>query len=131
MIRAVDGTHLSPGCVPAQAPAAAAASASVPFSQVLDGELGRTTPVRFSAHAQRRLDSRDVALSGSDRLRLDRAVDELARKGSRESLVLMDRVALVVNVPNRTVITAMPQAEADSSIFTHIDSAMVLPKTAE
>lgn len=86
---------------------------------------GRT---KFSAHAQRRLDSRELTLTGNDRLRLDRAVDELARKGSRESLVLMDRMALLVSVPNRTVITVVPQAEAGNNLFTNIDSAVVLPK---
>ena len=36
----------------------------------------------------------------------------------------MDDVALVVNVPNRTVITAVKQSELKDNIFTNIDGAV-------
>jgi flagellar operon protein len=98
------------------------------FGAALDAALNAGNPVRFSAHAQQRLESRRVALTGDDHRRLDAAVDQLAAKGSRESLVLLDRLALVVSVPNRTVITVVPQAEASQSVFTNIDSAVVVPR---
>ena len=126
MIRPVDLSTAPGRAAPLAAPAQTSSSAS--FADVLGEELGSAGHVRFSAHAQRRLESRQVTLTGADRVRLDQAVDELAQKGSRESLVLMDRMALLVSVPNRTVITVVPQAEAGNSVFTHIDSAAVLPK---
>ena len=49
-----------------------------------------------------------------------------AAKGARSSLVLMDKAALVVSVPNRTVITAVDKAALKENIFTNIDSAMIL-----
>lgn len=97
------------------------------FAKVLEEQLGGSGPVRFSAHAQERLSRRNVTLSGEDHVRLGAAVDQLATKGSKESLVLMDRMALLVSVPKRTVITVVPQCESNASIFTNIDSAVVVP----
>jgi flagellar operon protein len=59
--------------------------------------------------------------------RLHAAVDKAAGKGSRETLVLMDnQLAFVVSVRNRTVITAMDGATVKDSVFTNIDSAIVV-----
>lgn len=80
--------------------------------------------VRLSRHAGERLAQRGLSLSPAETGRLERALDEAARKGGRESLVLMDRVALVVSVPNRTVITAVPRG-AEPAVFTNIDSAVI------
>jgi flagellar operon protein len=109
-------------------PSAQQSAPSSSFADVLGQQMESAGRVKFSAHAQRRLDSREITLTGNDRVRLDNAVNQLAQKGSKESLVLMDQMALLVSVPNRTVITVVPQSEAGSSVFTHIDSAVVLPK---
>ena len=97
------------------------------FASVLRGQMERTGPVRFSAHAQQRLDSRAIAFTPDDQARIAKAVDQAAAKGARESLLLMDDVALVVSVPNRTVITALGKNEAANTVFTNIDSAVVVP----
>ena len=49
---------------------------------------------------------------------------EEAVKGIRESLVMVDQLAFIVNVPNNTVITAMDQSQANENIFTNIDGAV-------
>ncbi|MCP4646027.1 MAG: hypothetical protein GY851_36625 [bacterium] len=98
------------------------------FSSVLEKELRASPSVRFSAHALQRLDDRGIRLTAADAARVDRAVDEAAAKGGRESLLLMDRLALVVNVPNRTVITVMPQDGTGDAVFTNIDSAVVVSR---
>ena len=82
--------------------------------------------VKFSGHAQTRLASRNITLSGDDIARLGQAITKAAAKGARESLVLMDQAALVVSVPNRTVITAVDKSALKENIFTNIDSAMIL-----
>ena len=43
-------------------------------------------------------------------------------KGSRDSLVLLDELALVVSVRNHTVVTAMDEASRKEHVFTNIDS---------
>ena len=53
-------------------------------------------------------------------------VDKAAQKGAKESLVMVDNVALVVSVRNRTVITAVPQEHLKDNVFTNIDSAVIV-----
>ena len=106
------------------------------FGQVLSDRLaGGTEPlaisaaranVKFSGHAQTRLASRRITLSGDDVARLGSAITKAAAKGSKDSLMLMDRTAFVVSVANRTVITAVAQDALKENIFTNIDSAMIL-----
>jgi len=60
--------------------------------------------------------------------RIARSTDDAMAKGAKESLVLMDRLALIVGVPNRTVITVMEPAEQGNTVFTNIDSVVVVAK---
>lgn len=96
------------------------------FGRILDGALGAERPVRFSAHAADRVRSRGIQLTPGDLDRLARAVDLAEAKGGRESLVLSPALAYVVNVPTRTVVTALSGDQARGSVFTKIDSAVVL-----
>ena len=52
--------------------------------------------------------SRGVSFDSGQLARLQSGVDAAAAKGSREALVLVDGVAMVVAVRNRTVVTALP-----------------------
>jgi flagellar operon protein len=54
------------------------------------------------------------------------AVNRAEAKGAKESLILMDRLALVVSVKNRTVITAVDDQNLKDNIFTNIDSAVIV-----
>lgn len=53
-------------------------------------------------------------------------MDKLQQKGSKDSLLLVDDVAYVVNPQNKTIITAVDKTELKDKIFTNIDSAMLL-----
>lgn len=119
------GLSTSASVAPQRGPTSTPATSS--FAKTLEEQLGAANQVRFSAHAQERLSRRNVTLSGEDHVRLGAAFDQLATRGSRESLVLMDRMALLVSVPKRTVITVVPQSESNTSVFTNIDSAVVVP----
>jgi flagellar operon protein len=72
-----------------------------------------------------RLSQRQIAVTPEVQARLEGAVDKLAAKGGRESLVMVDRMAFVVSVSNRTVITAVDQAGMRDQVFTNIDSAVL------
>ena len=54
------------------------------------------------------------------------AVAALDAKGARDALLLRPDAAFVVNVPNRTVVTALPSGDLTARVFTGIDSALVL-----
>ncbi len=80
--------------------------------------------LRISGHAARRMKSRGLQLDPGAMDRLATAVEEAGVRGSSEALVLMDGVAFVVSVPNRTVITA--HAGPGDRVYTNIDSTIVL-----
>lgn len=54
------------------------------------------------------------------------ALTTLDAKGAQDALLLRSDAAFVVNVPNRTVVTAIGREEMAERVFTNIDSAMVL-----
>lgn len=112
-----------PGQAPSATSAAKAADNQSSFDQVLAQELAG---VKFSQHAIQRLSSRNIQLDRGDLAKISGAVDKAAQKGARDSLILMDNLALVVSVKNRTVITAMDGANIRDNVFTNIDSAVIV-----
>ncbi len=94
------------------------------FEEVLKQK--QQTGLKFSKHASARLDQRNINLSKDQSLRLEKGVSAAENKGVNESLVLVDDLAFIVNVPNRTVVTAMDQAETNSNVFTNIDGAVIM-----
>ncbi|GFO58588.1 flagellar protein [Geomonas silvestris] len=101
------------------------AGSNTPFAKVLDQKL-TGQPVKLSQHAQERLKSRGITLSEADLKKLAGAVDSVAQKGGRDSLIMLGDAALVVSVKNRTVVTAMDRQAMQGNVFTNIDSAVVL-----
>lgn len=95
------------------------------FQTVLEQEL-KAKPLKFSQHAQQRMATRQITLTAGDLERLGTAVEKAARKGARESLILMDDLALIVSVANRTVVTAVDGAGIKENVFTNIDSAVII-----
>jgi len=92
------------------------------FEAVLRREMGG---VRFSAHAEERLRSSRIVLTPEHVQRLNGAVSKAEAKGARESLILIDDLALVVSIKNRTVITAIGPDRLKENVFTNIDSAVI------
>ncbi len=82
--------------------------------------------LKFSQHALDRMQSRGISFKPDDLARLNDAVDKAAKKGSKESLVLMGDNALIVSVKNRTVVTAMDREAMKENVFTNIDSTVIL-----
>ncbi len=98
-------------------------SADVSFRQILEQKQAQTAELRFSKHANERLESRNIRLTAEQRERLQGGVDKASQKGIRDSLVMVDNMAFIVNITNRTVITAV--GEGDDKIFTNIDGAII------
>lgn len=94
------------------------------FSSILNQKLGEAREVKMSKHAMMRLEARNINLDEEQVERLKNAVDKASTKGVRDTLVVMDDVAFVVNVNARTVITAVNQSELKENVFTHIDGAV-------
>jgi flagellar operon protein len=90
------------------------------FGSILQDQL------KVSGHAQTRLQSRNIQLNPEEWQRVVNGVNKAAAKGAKESLVMVDNVALVVSVKNRTVITAVDKDSLKDNVFTNIDSAVVV-----
>jgi flagellar operon protein len=112
---------------PQQRPSGAAGGggSGVSFDQVLRAKAAHDQAVRFSSHAQQRMESGGVNLDGEAMARLQRAVDAADQKGAKDALVLMDDLALLVSISNRTVITAVDQTRRKNGVFTNIDSVVM------
>lgn len=111
------------------------------FRELLEARQGLATPngtpvnrsqvpatsgdLRFSAHAQTRLSSRSIALSEAQMGRLTGAVQRAQTKGAKDALVLLDDLALVVSVKNKTVVTVVDKDNLKQNVFTNIDSAVI------
>ncbi len=91
------------------------------FKKVFEEEFDK---LKFSAHAQSRMTSRDISLDTNEIERLNTAVDKAVQKNVRESLILLNDKAFIVNIPNKTVITVANHGGFDNSIVTNIDSAV-------
>jgi flagellar operon protein len=92
------------------------------FGNILADELNK---IKFSAHAETRIKSRGIEMNSSDMKRLEGAFESAKAKGSKDSFVMMDNKAFIINVPNKTVITAMDKSSLQSNVITKIDSAVI------
>lgn len=97
---------------------------TLPFAEVLKQQL-RTSEIKFSGHALSRMERRKIILTSDQVDKLNSAVEKAAQKGARDSLILIDSLAFVVSIKNRTVITAIDGEQMKENVFTNIDSAVI------
>lgn len=99
---------------------------SASFQDVLKGTIEKNSDsIKFSKHASNRLADRNIELSEEQMERLMQGANKAGAKGIKDSLVMVDELAFIVNIPKNTVITAMDQSQADDKIFTNIDGAVI------
>ncbi|MBE5978948.1 MAG: flagellar biosynthesis protein [Paenibacillaceae bacterium] len=95
------------------------------FSDVLNSQIG-ADKLRFSKHATERVNQRGIEMTPSFLDDLQSAVEKARLKGAKDVVIISQRGAFIVNVPNNTVVTTMSQNEMKENIFTNIDSAVLL-----
>jgi len=86
--------------------------------------LANVQNLRFSNHAQKRMQVRDISLSDDGISRLANAVEKADKRGGKESLVMMDDLAFIVNIKDRLVVTALDPGSRGEGVFTQIDSVV-------
>ncbi len=84
-----------------------------------------SSTLKFSKHAAMRMNDRQIDFTESQNRRLENGVQLAKEKGIQDSLVLVDSLAFIVNVPNQTVVTAMDKKETINNVFTNIDGAII------
>jgi flagellar operon protein len=93
------------------------------FEKVLSSTLG---DLKVSSHALDRLARRKINIKPEEVTLLNQAVSKAEGKGAKESLVLLNDLAFVVSVKNKTVITALQREGLRGGVFTNIDSTVIL-----
>ena len=117
---------VNPGGVRGVGPATPSPANRPASSDHFQAALDRVvSPVQFSRHAAKRIEQRGLDLDAARLERLELAVGRAAEKGSKDSLILLDELALVVSVQHRTVVTAMDEAGSKEHVFTNIDSVVI------
>lgn len=98
------------------------------FRQILEQKSVEESKegLKFSRHALGRLNDRQIELSQGQLERLNDGARKAQRKGIRDSLVIVDQLAFIINVPNNTVVTAMDSTETTENVFTNINGAVIV-----
>lgn len=95
------------------------------FQRILENQYAiQNNELKFSKHANERLQSRNIDLSEEQLNKLSAGTKKAQEKGISESLVMVDNIAFIVNVKNSTVITALDEGE--DKVFTNIDGAVIM-----
>lgn len=99
--------------------------AGLSFREVLKTKTDDDESLKFSKHASNRLEQRGINLTQSQMERLSDGTKKAGLKGIRDSLVIVDELAFIVNIPKHTVVTALDSTETDANVFTNIDGAVI------
>lgn len=95
------------------------------FNEVLMQKTKGPDTLKLSKHAAGRLSDRGIRLTGEQWERLEGGARKAEQKGIKDSLVIVDELAFIVNVPNQTIITAMDSTQTDENVFTNINGAVI------
>ncbi|GGD68341.1 TIGR02530 family flagellar biosynthesis protein [Paenibacillus nasutitermitis] len=96
-------------------------AAPLSFKEVLDRNV-----LKFSSHAQQRMEQRGISFKPETLTKIVDAIDQAATKGAKDSLVVYRDIAMIVNIPSRTVVTALEGSALKGNVFTQIDSAVIV-----
>lgn len=96
------------------------------FQEILKNKSAESTGLKFSKHASVRLEQRGIQLTQGQMERLTDGTVKAGQKGIRDSLVIVDELAFIVNVPNHMVVTAMDSTDTNTNVFTNIDGAVIM-----
>ena len=112
----------------ANSSSAAKGTSDVSFEEILKRkqDVSEAFELKFSKHASVRLNDRGIELTREQMERLSDGTRRAAQKGIQDSLVIVDELAFIVNVPNKTVVTAMDSRETEENVFTNINGAVIM-----
>lgn len=92
------------------------------FEEILNDKQN----IKFSAHAQKRINLRNININKEELQKIQKGMEKLREKGCKDSVVLADDIAYVVSVKNNTVITVLDNNESKDNVFTNIDSMIIV-----
>ncbi|RLA64124.1 MAG: flagellar protein [Epsilonproteobacteria bacterium] len=96
------------------------------FKGLLQKNLDTKNEVKVSTHALKRLKERKLNMDNKEFAKIKKAINQLRKKGGKDSLVITDKAAYIIDVKNNTVVTAMDKKSINNNIFTKIDSTIII-----
>ena len=84
------------------------------------------TGVILSGHAKKRLEERNLTMDGDEFLKIRDGINKLKQKGGKDSLIVTNQAAYIVDVDKQTVVTAMDKNDMAENVFTKIDSTLFI-----
>ena len=99
------------------------------FNNILKNEVEKRqdeSDVRLSTHAARRIKDRNLEIDNQEFIKLREGINRLKNKGGRDSLIITEKAAYIVDVDQRKIITAMDKNNLGDNVFTKIDSTLVI-----
>ena len=99
------------------------------FKNLLKEEVGKSNQdqgIALSLHAAKRLKERNMNVDSNEFLKLKEAMTKLKGKGGRDSLVITEKGAYIVDVGNNKIVTAMDKESMSENVFTKIDSTLIM-----
>ena len=89
-------------------------------SKLTNGNTGEV----LSKHACKRFN--EISFSRDDMNVINNGFDLAKEKGAKNAVFIYKDVALIANIKNRTIITAVEKERAENNVFTNIDSVVIL-----
>ena len=99
------------------------------FSNFLKNKIDNNNKeggVKLSGHALKRLEERNLTMDGNEFLKIRDGIDKLKEKGGKDSLIVTNQAAYIVDVDKQTVVTAMDKNDMAENVFTKIDSTLFI-----
>ncbi len=106
------------------------------FSNQLEEILGRSSEkfadpkaplsIKFSNHAIERMRSRGIHFDSETLQKIENIVERAKEKGVKETLIMSENAAMILNIENKTVVTVMDKNMLKENIFTNIDAAAII-----
>lgn len=121
MVRRVENTYGRTG----QISGSTHSNTGVSFRDIFESKL-KTGEINISKHAQERMLLRKIEIGQVELDGINKAIELASSKGVRDSLVIVNGKAFVINVPTRTIVTAIEEESLKERIFTNIDGAVIL-----
>ena len=99
------------------------------FKALLQDQIQETQlqhGISLSTHAAKRIHERSIDIDGQEYTKIKEAMSRLKEKGGRESLVITNKAAYIVDVGNNKIVTAIDKGSITDNVFTKIDSTIVM-----
>ena len=94
------------------------------FKEILNKLIDKNQGYTLSKHAAERL--REINFSENDMKNIEKGFKLAEDKGAKNSVMVYKDVALIASIENKTIITAVDKARAESNVFTNVDSVVIL-----